>query len=196
LSFANNSKGLEWKYGRTDYQDRFTAGYVRAVLQGLQGGLFPTVLDGTTDTESPEEKTWVTRTMLALFLPHEVKPTLPRGSDDDLIVAIYTRLFDFGTHEPDCRYTAYWNPQNPVRTATPGLLVSTYRRGGKLLAVVANDHGDSGSATLTVSEPVAAAKNLESDTPLPCAANTITLPLKRHDFALVEILLAAPKTAP
>jgi hypothetical protein len=61
--------GMEWKYGSNDFQERFSSDYIRAVCSGLQGGCFPTVLDGITGADNDREKrTWATRTELAALL--------------------------------------------------------------------------------------------------------------------------------
>ena len=84
LGFAANSMGMEWKYGASDFQTRFSPDYIRAVCQGLQGGFFPTVLDGITGlggAAKKDERIRVTRTMMASLLVHEVRPTMQRGSE-------------------------------------------------------------------------------------------------------------------
>ena len=186
LGFATNSMGMEWKYGSHDFQERFTPDYIRAVCQGLQGGLYPTVLDGIViGARETGKRVWATRTMIACLMPHEIRPTIPRGSSQKLIVKSYNHLYDFGIWQDDCVYTAYWNPDNPVRSADPKLLTSTYRRGKKLLIVCGSYTGDI-TAELTCREKVKSAKNLETGDALSVSGNRIAFPLKKHDFMLVE----------
>ncbi|OQA82785.1 MAG: hypothetical protein BWY31_03050 [Lentisphaerae bacterium ADurb.Bin242] len=184
LGFATNSMGMEWKYGVHDFQERFTPDYIRAVSQGLQGGFFPTVLDGITGG-TKEQRAWATRTMLASLLPHEIRPTIPRGADAQLLGKIHSLLFDFGTWKDDCVYTAYWNASNPVKSADPKLLVSTYRRGRELMIVCGSYTGDM-EAVLTLEGKVKSAKNAETDAPVSAQGNRIVFPLKKHDFALIR----------
>lgn len=184
LGFATNSMGMEWKYGIHDFQERFTPDYIRAVCQGLQGGFFPTVLDGVTGG-TEEQRKWATRTMMACLLPHEIRPTVPRSADALLLKKIHTLLFDFGIGKDDCAYTAYWNASNPVKSADPNLLVSTYRRGKDLMIVCGSYTGDI-EAVLTVDGKVKSAKNAETDAPVSVQGNRITFPLKKHDFALIR----------
>ena len=188
LGFATNSMGMEWKYGTQDFQERFTPDYIRAVCQGLQGGLCPTVLDGITGGSAPERQ-WATRTMLASLLPHEIRPTWPRGSDPVLVAKAFDILFDFGRHEKDCVYTAYWNSANPVAPNDRNLLVSTYSRGGKLLCVCGSFTDDL-NAVLSVKGKVDAAVNAETGEKLEVTANQVKFFLKKHDFIIVEIQLA------
>ncbi len=184
LGFGTNSMGMEWKYGVHDFQERFTPDYIRAVCQGLQGGFFPTVLDGVTGG-TKEQRAWATRTMMACLLPHEIRPTVPRGADGLLLRKIHTLLFDFGIGKDDCIYTAYWNPENPVKSADPNLLVSTYRRGKDLMIVCGSYTGDV-QAILTVDGKVKSAKNAETEASVSVQGNKITFPLKKHDFALIR----------
>ncbi len=187
LSFATNTMGMEWKYGSQDFQERFTPDYIRAVCQGRQGGFFPTVLDGIIEKD-PAKRTWCTRTMLAVLLPHEVRPTCPRQSDAALYRKIHDLLFNFGIDKPDCQYHAYWNPEVPVKPADPNLLVSTYRRGNRLLLVCGSFTGDH-TARLAAKDKLKSARNAETGESLAIRDNTIIFPMKKHDFALIEAKL-------
>ena len=189
LGFATNTMGMEWKYGTHDFQTRFTPDYIRAVCQGLQGGFFPTVLDGITGGDR-EKRLWATRTMLACLLPHEIRPTAQRGADAALLRKIHDILYDFGIARNDCVYTAYWNPENPVKSSDSGLLVSSYRRGRKLMIVCGSYTGDI-LADLKCQRKLVSAKNSETGTNLKIDGNRIIFPMKKHDFALIEAELDA-----
>lgn len=184
LGFATNAMGMEWKYGIHDFQSRFTPDYIRAVCQGLQGGFFPTVLDGIIGGDR-EKRLWATRTMLACLLPHEIRPTAPRGADSVLLRKVHDTLYDFGIGRNDCVYTAYWNPENPVKSSDSGLLVSTYRRGRKLMIVCGSYTGDI-LAELKCRGRIVSAKNAETGTVLRIDGDRIIFPVKKHDFALIE----------
>lgn len=136
FSFATNTMGMEWKYGNSDYQDRWTRDYIRSVNQGYQGGFFATSLEGLFNISEPAEKTRVTRTMLAALLPHEVQPTLQGSGDHKLVLKALAAKQEFGVAADDCEYFAYYDPENPVVQANPDVMVSVYRRGKSLLAVV------------------------------------------------------------
>ncbi len=196
LGFATNSMGMEWKYGSHDFQERFSPDYIRAVCHGRQGGFFPTVLDGITGSKNAEERTWVTRTMLAALLPHEVRPTCPRSSDGKLIGDTLRKFFAFGTHEADCRFYAYWEDDNPVRMPDDKLLTATYRRGDKVLLFIGSYADGDRSVELKLSfagekqRRLARAINVENGELLldkPAAA--LPLQIKKHDFAFLELEL-------
>lgn len=184
LGFATNCMGMEWKYGYHDFQERFTPDYIRAVCQGLQAGLYPTILDGVVGG-TKEQRYWATRTMIASLMPHEIRPTIPRGGDSKLIVQAYNFLYDFGIWQDDCKYTAYWDPANPVKSADSNLLTSTYQRGKKLLIVCGSYTGDI-TAQLTCSGTVKSARNLETGAALSVSGKKISFPLKKHDFIIIE----------
>ncbi|NMA19327.1 MAG: hypothetical protein GX927_02005 [Lentisphaerae bacterium] len=196
LGFATNSMGMEWKYGSHDFQERFTPDYIRAVCHGRQGGFFPTVLDGITGTKSPEQRTWATRTMLASLLPHEVRPTCPRASDFKLVGNTLKKFFAFGTHEPDCRFYAYWAADNPVRLQDKNLLTATYRRGDKVLLFIGSYADGDRSENLSLAfageeaRRIRQAVNVENgENLLEAPATSIPLQIKKHDFAFIELEL-------
>ena len=196
LGFATNAMGMEWKYGDTDFQERWSPDYIRAVNQGLQGGFFPTSLEGIRFSDGDRAKinakdpaalarqTEVTRTMLAVLLPHEVQPTMPGFSDRDLVRAIREMMLDFGVAEDDCSYHAYWNKDVPVKSSDPDVLVSVYTRGNRMMLVCGSYAGDVQLA-LTANAPVRRAVNHETGEALSVSGNVVKLPLKKHDFALL-----------
>ena len=186
LSFATNTMGMEWKYGADDFQDRWPSDYVRAVNQGYQGGFFATALEGLFDLK-PEDKTRVTRTMLAVLLPHEVQPTLQQTGDHALVCRVLGIKQAFGVAEDDCVYTAYWDPANPL-VQRDDVLVSVYRRGDRMLAVIGSQAKEEVRLDLRLkSGRIRTAKDAETGGRLKIADGAAVLTLPRHDFALVEL---------
>ena len=186
IAFATNVMGMEWKYGTDEFQDRFSDDYIRAVNQGLQGGFFATSLGGILNVKSKEQRTWLTRTELSTLLPHEVRPTLG-NVDTELFTRVMTKMQEFGIAAADCRYTAYWDAGNPV-VQPAGAVVSAYRRGNRLLAVLGG-RAD-GDATLRLalrSGKVVSAKDAETGSALAVSGGSAEVPLRRRDFALVEL---------
>ena len=188
MSYATNTMGMEWKYGRSEYQDRYTRDYIRTVNQGLQTGCFPTSLEGIFDITDPAEKTRVTRTMLAALLPHEVQPTLQACGDHKLVVKALTIKQVFGVGAADCEYRAYWDPENPVVQAREDVMVSSYRRGKRMLLVIGSySNEDVGLKIALKEDAIAAARDAEDGQALPVSGGTLVLPLKNRDFRMVEI---------
>lgn len=185
FAFATTTMGMEWKYGNSEHQDRYTTGYLRAVNQGLQGGFFPTCLEGIFDTKSAEEKRHLGRTLLATFLPHEIRPTLQQTIDVRLYNRLLAKMAAFGVAAKDCVYTAYWDRKNPIVCDRPDVLVSTYRRGAKLLLLIGSWANEDVPLRLTFPSAVRRAVDLETDREVGLEALT----LKRRDFAALEVEL-------
>lgn len=185
ISFATSTMGMEWKYGNQEYQDRYTPDYMRAVNQGLQAGVYPTSLEGIFETKTKEEGAWLTRTMLAAFLPHEIRPSLQYTGDYKLYIALMDKMQKFGIAEKDCVYTAYWDKANPVKSPRKDVMVSTYRRPGKMLLVIGSYANEDVGLRLKMPGIVKKAVDLESGNSVDLSA----LQVRRRDFKVVEVSL-------
>ena len=186
LSMANNTMGLEWKYGMNDFQERFTPDYIRAVCAGTQGGFLPSVLDGVVGSDRARCKR-ATRTMLATLLPHEIRITWPRNSDHALYRKIYNTMYDFGMHEADCKFYAYHSADNPVKATDSRILCASYRRGNKIMVFCGSHIPQDTVAKLQLNAEIKSVRNLESGKVLNAEGKTISVPMPKHDFALLEI---------
>ncbi|MBO4620973.1 MAG: hypothetical protein J5654_12800 [Victivallales bacterium] len=189
VGLATNTMGMEWKYGVNDFQERFSSDYIRAVCAGLQGGCFPTVLDGITGAKTPEVRIWATRTMLASLLPHEVQPTCPRDSSHNLIKATLDRLYDFGTWQDDCVVYNFWDEESPVKCSNDDLKQVTYRIGKELLTFVGSYADEDCTAEMDYGANVAEARDDESDQALETSGSTVKFSLKKHDFIIIRATL-------
>ena len=188
VSFATNLMGMEDKYGTADFQDRWACDYIRTVNQGYQAGVFATSIEGPFPMEDAAEKTRVTRTMLATLLPHEVQPTLSMAGDHRLVRRVLELRQRFGIGADDCVYTAYYDRANPVEQANPDVVVSTYRRGDRLLLVIGSFSRAAVELPLRLRKGrIVRAVDLETGEPLACGQGAASLALKPHDFALVEL---------
>ena len=191
LSFGMSTMGMEWKYGKTDFQTRYTPDYIRTVCQGKQLGVFPTVIDGITglDGKVAAERARVTRTMLAATLVHEIRPTCQHASDGQLVAATCQRIVDWGVDADDCEAFLHWDGANPVACSDKDVLVTAYRRGGRILAVVASWAGDPRIVKLTA-KGLVSARNLEGGAVLPVREESVAVSVAAHDFALIELSCA------
>ncbi|MBR4937661.1 MAG: hypothetical protein IKZ22_02160, partial [Kiritimatiellae bacterium] len=154
-------------------------------------GLFPTVLDGITGLggeKNKDERIRVTRTMMASLLVHEVRPTIPRGSDGKTVVDIMNTLMDFGIGRDDCRYWAYWSEDNPLVKPDGEVLASVYRRGGRMLALCSSWADGGREVELALKKGAfVAAKNAETGETLPVVGGKVRLSLAKHDLAIIEL---------
>ncbi len=195
FSFATATMDLEWKYGDKDYQDRYSADYLLAMDAGRQGGFFPTAIDGI--VSKPDEKVWITRTMLASLLPHEIQPTIGIGDGSDLQTMrnVYQIIWDFGKAEPDSRFIGYWEKDTPIVPQGGNLIASAYIRGNKILLVIGN-YGNEAKIPIKIDcsklgfKSVTNAINKETGKSLVLKnADTLLLKINKHDLALIEVHL-------
>ena len=193
LAFATNTMGMEWKYGSADYQDRWTRDYVRAVNQGYQGGFFATSLEGIFNITNAAEKTRVTRTMLAVLLPHEVQPTLQASGDHKLVLKALRAKQAFGVAADDCEYFAYYDPENPVVQANQDVMVSVYRRGRSLLAVVGSYAGEPVDLAIQLkSGAVTSAEDVLDGADVVVSGGVARLRIARRDCAMLRLECSGP----
>jgi len=188
LSFGMNTMGMEWKYGKSDFQTRYEPEYIRAVCQGKQLGVYPTIIDGVTGVgaQNKPEQIHATRTLLATALVHDLRPTLPHSSDFGLVLKTCQALVDWGIGEDDCEAFLYWDKANPVASSEKDVFVTTYRRGKKLLCVVASWADADRTVTLSA-KGLDSAKNAETGADLAVEKDAAALTVKGHEFALVEL---------
>jgi hypothetical protein len=190
MSFATNTMGMEWKYGNSDFQERYTPAYIRTVNLGKQGGFFPTAIGGITNCKGAK-KTWATRTMLAMLCPHEIQPTCTRW-DAKIIRKLYQIIWDFGKAEPDTEFLPYWDAKNLIKVSDKGLLVSAYKRGKKLL-LICSDYKSNSPVKITFDlkkfrfDKIKSAKNAETGEKISFNFDNINLLVKKHDIALIEV---------
>jgi len=195
LSFAQVILGWEWKYGLKDFQDRFTADYVRAVNMGRQTGTVPLVLGGVTGVaEDSNEFIRLTRTGLALALPHEI--FFYGGSRMHAPTAIRARdIISQFRSRPNTEAHPYWDSYRLVETQGD-LLITLYRYQDNLLLVIGN-MGEAGHYTVRINREklglgeILKAVNSEISQDIPVKDNNIDLYIKKHDFALIEAIFKA-----
>ena len=150
--------------------------------------MYPTCLEGIFQWKTKEERVRLTRTMMAVLLPHEVQP-VAWAANGQTVMDAYTRLWEFGYHKDDCTYAAYWDPANPL-VQRADVLVSTYRRGDRVLAVIGSyANGDVTLELKPKAGAVMSAKDVFDGRPVEVAGGIARIALPRHDFALVELVL-------
>ena len=152
------------------------------------------VLDGITGlggAANKEERIRVTRTMMASLLVHEVRPTIPRGSENKTIIDIMNVLMDFGIGADDCVYSAFWDVPHVVVCNDKDVLVSVYRRGLRFLAVCGSWADGDRDVELSMNPGIlhrfVSAKNAETGAAIPVSGGKARFRLAKHDLALVEL---------
>ncbi len=184
--------GWEWKYGHSDWQERFSREYIRAINIGRQTGNLPGVLEGHThQIADPELRNWVVRTRVGVVLTHEIIVQMP----DPLLQRAREAMFKLGYGTDACQVHNYWEAQ-PVATVagldsswivcdspTQTLLVlCDWGDGGETVEVTLD------TARLGLPADFIAVNWEHPDDRRPATAGRFAAgPLKRHDFRLFTI---------
>lgn len=130
--------GFEMKYGEDPIPMRFSPDYVRTVGVGDKLGANSLLLSGIKRKATPQDK-WpeterkLKRSVWTTLLLHNLRHTFSQTPD---IYQMYQRLVSFGVGREDCLFVPYWEDGDSLKAE--GMLISTYRYRGKILAVIAN----------------------------------------------------------
>ncbi|MCD6351487.1 MAG: hypothetical protein J7M26_05160 [Armatimonadetes bacterium] len=188
LAFANINLDWEWKYGKTDFQDRFSPELTVAETIGRQCGNVPLILAGGHTPPSDPAYQWLMRTRLGVCLVHELRvwDWRPAWHYD-----FYGKLFAFGYGDPACRVYNYWDEGFPLRIEgcdVRGIVIVM----GKKALVIVTDYGKGGRCRLTLDlkglglPPSVHATDFETGAAIAGKApGVVEFPLKKHDFRAV-----------
>lgn len=152
FAFATSQLSWEDHYGEDEFQKRFDIDYVRAESLGSQLGAESVALDGIQriKCDSQEWKhsrlRFLTRTQQAVLLPAGVKtsmrPWIPwDGVHEKEFFKILGVLGAFEIWADDCEFVPFYENDGAVSGEGEGVLVGTYRRKGKTLAIFGNQTG-------------------------------------------------------
>ena len=149
-SFAFATSLLTWEdhYGEDLFQNRFPVDYVRAESLGTQVGCEGIVLDGI-KRKTTSEADWkgphgkfrqLTRNQHALLLPCGLTLWTRSGAAVDIgeRLRLLAPLAKFRIWEPECVFVPFWEDDGLLGKVPDGVLLSSYRRGDEVLAVIGN----------------------------------------------------------
>lgn len=153
FSLATSQLGWESNFGETPLPERYALDDVQAISLGTQIGADSLALGGILRKTTPPND-WkpkferLSRSHLALTLPHDVKikDRLNSDVDRDLVFGVYQKMSDFGCWNQDSHFVPYWENDAAFKSGHPGIVVSSYRRPGQVLAIVSNLKGDGETA--------------------------------------------------
>jgi hypothetical protein len=190
FSWTGINLDWEWKYGNTDYQDRFTRDYIRACSLGLTHGGVPMILDGTKDTRTKEETEWVNRTQIAACVPHEIKVWQVSSLYGKLLKA----MFAMGYGTPECVVHHYWD-EKPMATVEGIDGIFLVLAGKDKVMLVVSDYGNGGTGKvmldikrLGLPTNYTAVNWEKPDEKLTADGGVIELKdFKKHDFRVIVI---------
>ncbi|MBT3377866.1 MAG: hypothetical protein HN742_07520 [Lentisphaerae bacterium] len=190
LSYGNCNMDWEWRYGYSDFQDRFSPDLAVAETIGRQVGAWPTILAGghpkVDDPRTP--RMW--RTRLGVCLVHEIQNFDYRPKSD---YELYRKLFEFGYGGPDCAVYNYWDTPQPIRIDGVDARTLTISKPGATVVVV-TDYGDGGKAQVTLDRKALKlgvtpeASDFETGEPVEMtAARTCTFELDKHALKILLV---------
>jgi hypothetical protein len=162
FSFATSLLSWEDHYGEDEFQKRFKLDYLRAESLGSQLGAESVALDGIKRKTSKNDAAWkekfkyLTRTQMALLLPAGVKvwqrsPWPPdTGVEEKELYKILGVLGRFEVWSEDCAFVPFYENDGAVGGAPDNVIVGSYRRQGKVLAVFGNLSGETKKFRLSI----------------------------------------------
>ena len=124
------------------------------------------------------------------MLPHWLYPWTwisrpAAGIDFPLVSRIFTILSRFGCLQPDCRFVPYYeNPDDMIHCEGKDLLVSSWRKTEKLLAVISNTSARKQSVSLKV-KGMTVCRDAETGK----SENPAKFEVNGNDFRLLEFEL-------
>ena len=134
---------------------------------------------------------WLERTAAGVMLSHELRWNSGHKAYDDA----HRLLCDWGYRRPEKKVWNYWDEDVafPVRVDGPDAASLALARRGSAVVVVSSFAAEDGEARLrpdcaALGVPAAfRAFDLETGAALPVADGVVRVPLKKYDFAMVEL---------
>ncbi len=188
FSFVGSMLGWEWRYGVTDFQDRFTPGYIRAVNLPFNNGSIPVQLPGIRGSSDPAINAWCERTQTGCTLVHQLNV----WEQGDLQQRIRKTLAGFGVGTDKVRTFRYWDEKPVLKASEDTLKWIAYSRGGKAYILVC-DYGNGGNREIKLDltrlglKPGVTAKNWETGEAMNLTGASLSFSLKKHDFRVIAV---------
>jgi hypothetical protein len=187
LSFFTIQLDMEAWYGASDFQTRFSEGYILADSLGTQSGCVPEVLCKITGND----KKRVSRTFIATTLAFDLPILLNCGGVDERTRRrVKTELMKFGYGTDAVEVYPCWRRQNLVTTEIPDVKLALYKKTNSAILAVC-DFGHAGKVVVDISglkfaNP--AVIHIENGKSNPVANGKLTLDIPKHDFRLLRII--------
>ena len=146
MAFASHQLDWEAYYGQSDYQDRFSNGYILAESTGLQSGCVPQVLLDSDQTPDRNQAT-----ALALLLPYCLLDIQQNHlGPTEATAKTLNAIRNYGYGEPGVEVFPCYDAQNPLRVS--GNVRAALVRREQSALVLVGDFGSDGKFSLDVSE--------------------------------------------
>ena len=148
FSWAGFSLDWEWKYGMDDFQDRFTADYIRAASMGRHAGTVPNILGGILPSEEGPDGQWADRTRTAVCLPHEID-IWGGGDHRGTLRKAHEFFWKEGYGTSSCIVHHYWDDKPVARVTRGEALFLILETAGRVILEI-SDFGEGGPICATL----------------------------------------------
>ncbi len=188
FSFAGSMLGWEWRYGMTDFQDRFTPDYIRAVNLPFNNGCIPVQLPGIRGSDDPKAIAWCERTQTGCTVVHQLN-VWEQGATG---TAVRRMLKEFGNGTSAVTTHRYWDDNPVLKTGADTLKWIVFSKPGHSVIVFCV-YGDGGEMSVRPDwkamglSQQSAAVVWETKAPVRKDNGVLKFSMKRHDFKVVEI---------
>ena len=200
LAFAGVNYDWEDSSGDRPHQTKYPKDYILACTIGRQFGNRVGIMGywdatlanaKTASGQKTERMLWLERTAAGVMLSHELRWNSGHKAYDDA----HRLLCDWGYRRPETKVWNYWDEDVafPVRVDGPDAASLALARRGSAVVVVSSFAAEDGEARLrpdcaALGVPAAfRAFDLETGATLPVADGVVRVPLKKYDFAMVEL---------
>ncbi|MDD3952723.1 MAG: DUF6067 family protein [Lentisphaeria bacterium] len=187
MSFTSMTLDLEAFYGSTDFQERFSDGWLLNSTIGTQTGNIPQILVQNSGTHIE----WLTRTFLAVTMPYDLPVVMVAGGITNTFHKSWDMLRNFGYGTADVESFPCWNSP-PVKTANKDVRIAVHRHRKRQESILCI--GSKTKTDLTVELSLAGLNyqtnqitDLENGKELPCNGTNLQLSLPGYDFRILLV---------
>ncbi|MBQ4329835.1 MAG: hypothetical protein IJC27_08915 [Lentisphaeria bacterium] len=190
MSFASNHIDWEIFFGKKEFQERFSDGYIRAASLGTQSGTRPTVIFNTKGGDRKR----LLETALAVTFGYDLPDFLLHGEPEAWFKDVVARTRYLGyTADNAIVYSGYSEKDNPVKVISGKAKITVVKHAEHALLLV-GDFGSNGNVTVDLSKlgTYTCAVDAMNGKTLG-NGNKLNFAIARHGFKI--IILAKDQTA-
>jgi len=187
--WSGMSVGGEWKYGATDFQDRFDRSLLRSASLGVKTGTVSVYLPGIKGRLSPQRRSQLERSLAGVTAVHEIRVW---DRMEGPLETIWRALYRFGYGRVGTTVKRYWDADAGFEISGADAEALVVVRDGRALALVTS-FGDAGRVEISFGPELGrdlpaggTCRDLErGHVELEHLESGCRFPLPRHDFRLI-----------
>lgn len=187
MSFASMTLDWEAHYGSTDFQTRFSGGYVLSQSLGTQTGCIPSVLIKITGDEQER----VSRTFVATLLAYDLPLIFSQGGfSTALLLKLNTIMLKFGYGLDNVEVYPSWKAQDFVKVNSKDAKLSLFKKDSSAMISVSDFGGKDSIVELDITAlnlGKVKAVNIETNEIIPVEENRIKLNIPKYDYRVLLI---------